>query len=282
MPQPFNQAIMTNDGAKLLLRAQAGEVKMQFTRIATGNGIYTNEEKQISELQKATGLKSEKNSFGFSDINISDEHSVKLTALITNHNPLTGETLIQEGYYINEMGLFAKAIEGEESEEVLYSITTVAEGNGDFMPPYNGYSPAQIIQDYYITVNNSAEVTVQTGWGALSLATADDLMEIKETLKTVASSEEIQTIRELIKESVHVHENKLILDAINQETILSWDGKQDAEEGKGLSEENYTLEEKEKLSSVEPGAQPRIGVPVYISATAPSNTDGLWVVPPET
>ena len=42
MPQPFNQAIMTNDGAKLLLRAQAGEVKMQFTRIATGNGIYTN------------------------------------------------------------------------------------------------------------------------------------------------------------------------------------------------------------------------------------------------
>ena len=43
-----------------------------------------------------------------------------------------------------------------------------------------------------------------------------------------------------------------------------------------------SLEEKEKLSSVEPGAQPRIGVPVYISATAPSNTDGLWVVPPET
>ena len=41
-------------------------------------------------------------------------------------------------------------------------------------------------------------------------------------------------------------------------------------------------DDKAKLDSVEPGAQPRIGVPVYISATAPSNTDGLWVVPPET
>ena len=38
MPQPFNNAVMTNAGARLLTRAQAGEIKIEFTRIAVGNG----------------------------------------------------------------------------------------------------------------------------------------------------------------------------------------------------------------------------------------------------
>ena len=41
MPQPFNNAVMTNAGARLLTRAQAGEIKIEFTRIAVGNGNYT-------------------------------------------------------------------------------------------------------------------------------------------------------------------------------------------------------------------------------------------------
>ena len=32
MPQPFNNAVMTNAGARLLTRAQAGEIKIEFTR----------------------------------------------------------------------------------------------------------------------------------------------------------------------------------------------------------------------------------------------------------
>lgn len=42
-----------------------------------------------------------------------------------------------------------------------------------------------------------------------------------------------------------------------------------------MSAEDFT-----KLSGIEAGAQTRIGSPVYISATAPSDTTGLWVVPP--
>ena len=30
MPQPFNNAIMTNVGARLLTKAQAGEIKIEF------------------------------------------------------------------------------------------------------------------------------------------------------------------------------------------------------------------------------------------------------------
>ena len=58
MPQPFNNAVMTNNGAALLTRAQAGEIKIEFTRIVTGNGSYTADEKTLAKLQQATKLKS--------------------------------------------------------------------------------------------------------------------------------------------------------------------------------------------------------------------------------
>jgi hypothetical protein len=56
---------------------------------------------------------------------------------------------------------------------VLYSIAVVAGDNGDFMPPYNGYNPAQIVQDYYATVDNSTQVTIQTAGAALLASEAN-------------------------------------------------------------------------------------------------------------
>ena len=53
MPQPFNNAVMTNAGARLLTRAQAGEIKIEFTRIATGNGSYTAAEKRWMPCRSA-------------------------------------------------------------------------------------------------------------------------------------------------------------------------------------------------------------------------------------
>lgn len=163
MPQPFNNAVITNAGAQVITRAQAGEeTRIEFTHIAIGDGVYDESEKTMQFLQGQTALRSQKNIYALSDINIHSEHSVKVTALITNQNPATGETLIDEGYFINEMGLFAKIWEGENCTEILYSIAITSGEHGDFMPPYNGYNPAQIIQDYFATVSNSADITINT------------------------------------------------------------------------------------------------------------------------
>lgn len=163
MPQPFNNAVITNAGAQVITRAQAGEeTRIEFTHIAIGDGVYEESEKTMQFLQGQTALRSQKNIYALSDINIHSEHSVKVTALITNQNPATGETLIDEGYFINEMGLFAKIWEGENCTEILYSIAITSGEHGDFMPPYNGYNPAQIIQDYFATVSNSADITINT------------------------------------------------------------------------------------------------------------------------
>lgn len=173
MPQLFNNAVMTNKGANLLVRAQAGQIKLQFTRMAVGNGTYASSEKTIQALQKTTKLKSQKNAYALSAVNVYSEHSVKVTALITNYDAVKQSVLVSAGYYINEIGLFAKPQGAADSEEVLYSIAVVAGDNGDFMPPYNGYNPAQIVQDYYATVDNSTQVTIHTAGAALLASEAN-------------------------------------------------------------------------------------------------------------
>ena len=182
MPQLFNNAVMTNKGADLLVRAQAGQIKLQFTRMAVGNGEYASSEKTIQALQKATKLKSQKNAYTLSAVNVYSEHSVKVTALITNYDSVKQSALVSVGYYINEIGLFAKPLGAADSEEILYSIAVVAGDNGDFMPPYNGCNPAQIIQDYYATVDNSTQVTIQTAGAALLASEANIITD--DTTKT--------------------------------------------------------------------------------------------------
>jgi len=178
MPQPFNNAVLTNAGARLLTSAQAGETKIEFTRIAVGRGSYTKEEKMLSSLQDMEALKSLRNSYPLSNIEIYSDYSVKLRALITNQDPATGEILVTQGYYINEMGLYAKPVGTEDDSEILYSIVVTSGENGDFMPPYNGYNPVQIIQDYFVTVNNSAEVTMQYSMdGLLEILNVESIQE---------------------------------------------------------------------------------------------------------
>lgn len=183
MPQPFNNAVMTNNGAKLLARAEAGEITLEFTAIAVGNGSYSDTEKTLASLQARTALKSEKNRFALSDVSVYQQQSVKVTALITNQDPVTKKTLVSAGYYINEMGLYAKAKGAADSTAVLYSIVVTAGVNGDYMPPYNGYNPAQITQDWIATVNNSATVTIQSTGAALLAEDANKLMDDTTRLK---------------------------------------------------------------------------------------------------
>ena len=169
--QPFSRAIMTDSGSRLFMKAQAGEAKIKFTKIAVGDGDYSGEERKISSQQIKTELKSLKNSYPISKIEVVSDHSVKVTALITNYDPISEEAVVENGYYINEMGLFAKESEDEDGEtEVLYSIAIVEGETGDFMPPFDGNNPAQIIQEYYATVNNAEEVTIEMGKGAVALA----------------------------------------------------------------------------------------------------------------
>lgn len=166
MPQPYNDAVLTDAGLALSNRAQAGEATLRFTRMVTGDGAYTASEKAPSALRKRTGLKAQKNSYTLSSAHASAD-GVRLTSLITNQNPVTGEALVSEGYHINEIGLYAEEKDGGSDTEVLYSIAVAAGDNGDYMPPYNGGMPAQIVQEYRAKVSAAAEVSISCAGAAL-------------------------------------------------------------------------------------------------------------------
>lgn len=191
MPQPFKNAVITNAGAALLTRAQAGEVKIEFLKVIIGNGEYEEAEKDIWALQERTGLKSEKNGYGISNISIYDDKTVQMECLISNQDIHTEQALITEGYYINEIGIYAKAAGTEDDTAVLYSIAVVSGDTGDYMPAYNGYNPAQIIQKFYISVSNSADVLLRVSNGAVALA--QDVQNIKVQMESIGFSYEQDT-----------------------------------------------------------------------------------------
>ena len=156
MPQPFKKAVVTDAGIALMAAAQMVNAKVEFTKVVIGNGVYSAEEKTDEYLQAQTSLKSQKNTFGISDASIISEHLIKVTALLTNADPVTNAPIITEGYYINEIGVYAKI--GDQAE-VLYSIAVTDSDSGDFMPS-NDY-PSQIIQDFYISVENAENVKIK-------------------------------------------------------------------------------------------------------------------------
>lgn len=177
MPAQYGNAILTNKGAELLTKAQAGLCKIAFVKMAIGNGTYSANEKTVSALQQRTALKSQKNTYTFSDVYVYSEKSVKLTALISNYDSVNQQALVTTGYWINEIGLFAKEQGAADSTAILYSISVCSDAQGDYLPPYNGYNPAQITQDYFATVDNSLEVIINTAGAALLVEDANKIMD---------------------------------------------------------------------------------------------------------
>ena len=187
----FYAAVMTNDGAALLAAALAGTAKIEFTTLVAGDGEYTEGERAVSALQQRTALKSQKQSVPFSSIVVETDTSVHLTAALDNEELLAG-------YYVREVGLYATDALDPDAAPVLYSISVAQVA--DYMPPYNGLTPTTIVQEYYATVDNSANVTIEAGAGAYALA--DDLAD--------------QVAKEAAFETAQASENAAAWDGINR------------------------------------------------------------------
>lgn len=175
----FNNAIMTTGGAALLAATTAGTARLKFTKLVTGSGSYTDQEKTRGSLQARTSLKAQKQEFPFSSITMASETCVKLVALVSN-------ATLDAGYYVNEVGIYAVDELDADAEPVLYSIAIA--NVADYLPPYNGLTPSTITQEYFATVDNALEVTIQTKTGAVALA--EDLDALEAELEEMAQQNE--------------------------------------------------------------------------------------------
>ena len=172
----FNNAVMTNGGAALLAATTAGTAKIKFTKLVTGSGTYSDSEKTRASLQARSTLKAQKQEIPFSKIEMATNTCVKLTALVSNAE-------LSTGYYVNEIGIYAVDELHPAAAPVLYSIAIA--NVADYLPPYNGLTPSTITQEYFATVDNALEVTIQTKTGAVALA--EDLEATNEELARAMS-----------------------------------------------------------------------------------------------
>lgn len=157
----FGSAVITNDGADLLARVMAGGRQMEFTALTIGDGVYTQEEKAISALQAMSALKNQRLSFAFSSVAPYSETAVCLKAVVSN-------ITVTSGFYINEVGIWAKDATDENADPILYSI--VVANTADYLPAYNGSTPSTIEQDWYTTLSNTATATITVSSSAYALA----------------------------------------------------------------------------------------------------------------
>lgn len=165
----FYSAVTTNVGLALAADLLVGE-QIEFTRLVTGSGIYEGDDLIRTNLQKATGLRNQEQEFGFSSIEKITDSCVLLKSRLSNAE-------LSEGYRITEIGIYAKK-KGSEDNEILYSISVAKEA--DYFPRYNGMVAIEIIQEYYITMTDAAEVTIQAR-GAVALL--EDFEKFREEMR---------------------------------------------------------------------------------------------------
>ncbi|MDO4285163.1 MAG: hypothetical protein Q4C60_07475 [Eubacteriales bacterium] len=195
----FKSAVLTAQGNDLLTSAVAGR-QIEFTRLVTGSGVFTDDEKERSSLEKMTALKAQRQEFTFSTWEKQSETSVLLTALITNRE-------LSESYKMTEIGIYGREVGADT--DILCSIAVTENMDvTDTFPAYNGLRETQIIQDYYITVSADADVTVNTQGAA---ALAEDLEALRENLYTQIS---------IIKNTRHVFVGPIETQIENGDVLL--------------------------------------------------------------
>lgn len=153
----FQKWALTDQAKRLITKAQAEKCTIHFTRAGTGDGQWSAEE----NLRYAEDIKSPKQSFEFSSVDIPDGNpaTVVLEIVINNRG-------LQELYFLNEMGVYA---EDPDGGEILYCIA-VTETQAVYVPADNGIGISTITERINLEVADSANVTINTTGAVVSAA----------------------------------------------------------------------------------------------------------------
>lgn len=168
----YSRTVLTDAGVILARRMMDETITMEFTRIVTGDGQYSSGE----DIAARTALKSQKQSFPLSSRSLTDEDRVlHLKYVISNVNPDSSPLTV--GYYVREVGIYAH-VTGES--EILYAVAIADADAADYLPEYDELQPSTITMDWFITVGNTENITIQASPSAYALA--EDLEELAEVV----------------------------------------------------------------------------------------------------
>ena len=176
----YRRSVITNKGLDLIGKGTLTSIV--FTKIATGNGDYEEDE----DLSSRTALKTQKQEFLISSYKPINTTRVKLRTVISNEG-------LDEGYYINEIGIYAN---DPDEGEILYAIT-VADGNGDYISEFveNVYT---ITLDQYINVSNSCIVSINNTGAYASTEDFEELrLQVEDTKDSIVTFSEAENFTDI-------------------------------------------------------------------------------------
>lgn len=80
----FKPAVITHTGVNMLANDIAGIGNIEFVKMVSGAGEYTEEEHTKNALEERTALKDPRQEFIFSTIEVKEERAVLLKSVISN------------------------------------------------------------------------------------------------------------------------------------------------------------------------------------------------------
>ncbi len=162
----FDAQFVTDQGAALLARSTAGEGSIIFTSMRTGDGEYSLDE--ISRITSCDELKNEKGTFPINDVD-SRKENTRVRAVISNKG-------LEEGYYIKEIGLYAKM---DSENEVLFSVSVCRE-HPTFLPKMQDV-PIELPVTNYVSYSGDGDFTLD--YRSDVYATLDTVERLSEEVK---------------------------------------------------------------------------------------------------
>lgn len=169
----FKIGVLTTKALSLISLAQAGQTNITFTKFQIGSGDWGSSP-SMATLQAATALKTVKGSFSITKTEYVNPATTKLTLVASNTSNTDG------GYYITEVGVFAKWTDGSE---FLYAIYVTVTDKADWFPAYNSITPSSITYSVPISVANATAVTVEAS--AAGIATQDDMEKVQDDIADI-------------------------------------------------------------------------------------------------
>ncbi len=152
----FKETTLTTKGNDLLLKVILGQCKLEFTRLAVGDG-----EPEDENFKALTGLVSEKMESTVVDKKILDDGFCSITGRFTNEG-------IDELIMVKELGVYA--LDPDEGE-ILYSYT-IAEGNANYFAP----SKTTVLEEYYSPIIYISTLTdKQIVWNIVAVRNAKEV-----------------------------------------------------------------------------------------------------------
>jgi hypothetical protein len=156
----YRKLIITSKGQALMSKLIAGTAIAEFTKVSTTADEFTDDD--IPALEALTNVKQ---TVSISHIRRINDVSVEIEAALENSS-------LNEGYYINTIGLYAV---DPDDGEILYAVAGATIGT--YMPPYNGLTVSGVYLKLDATVSNSANVSLEVDPAAV--ATIHDIMELE-------------------------------------------------------------------------------------------------------